>query len=247
MDRTRRSLCGIGLASVPLAMVAPKLLPAAQERAAGAAADPLLAYLAAETRRHCRAALRPGARRSIPLRGLAANVGMLTVYVQSRLPIAEIEASLRTRLREGGGGALMQKTRDEWPVHAARMGKELGLRVPKALDEAALSQAVENIERYGCPRLGGVRRLLESEADRVERAEGRGLTTTSIRQTPGSDYGPPGWAAGAGDPGFTLSCYELAVLIAALAIVLAYEAGLASAFGQVVAVLNLLVTIACAD
>jgi len=244
MDRTRRSLCGIGIASVPLAMIPPKLFPAVQE--AGAATDPLLAHLAAETRRHCRAASRPGARRGVHLRGLAANLGMLTVYMESRLPIAEIEASLRTRLREEGG-ALMQRARDEWPVHAARMGKELGLRVPKALDEAALSQAVENIERYGCPRLGGVRRLLESEADRVERAEGRGLTTTSIRQTPGSDYGPPGWAAGAGDPGFTLSCYELAVLIAALAIVLAYEAGLASAFGQVVAVLNLLVTIACAD
>jgi hypothetical protein len=172
---------------------------------------------------------------------------MLTVYVESRLPVAEVEASLRTRLREGGGGGLMQKARDEWPMHAARIGKELGLRVPKALDEAALSQAIENLERFGCPRLGGVRRWLENEADRVERAEGRGMTPASIRQTPGSDYGPPGWAAGAGDPGFTLTCYELAVLISALAVVLAYEAGLASAFGQIVAILNLVATIACAD
>jgi hypothetical protein len=242
MDRTRRSLCGMGIASVPLAVIAPKLLPAAQEPAE----DPLLAYLAAEARRHCRGASRPGAPRAAHLRGLAANVGMLTTYMHSRLPVADIEASFRRRVQDEGSAVLAQKAREAWPRDAERLGKEFGVRLPRELDEAAASRAIENIERYGCPKLGGVGRWIEAEAERVERWEGRAAAAAPVRQTPGNDFGPPGWAIGSGDPGFTVGCYELAIIVAAVEVLLVFQPELMPVFAQIAVILNLVMTVACA-
>jgi hypothetical protein len=244
MDRTRRSLCGMGIASGTLAMVAPKLLSAAQEPAGGA--DPLLAYLAAETRRHSRGLSRPGAPRGAHMRALASNFGMLTAYMNSRLPLAEIDASIRRRIQEDGAGVFAQRARDAWPGHADDLARQFGVRVPRDLDDPNVPRAVDNLERHGCPRLGGVSRWLEAEAERIERLEGRVAMARPVRQTPGSDFGPPGWAIGTGDPGFTLGCSELAIILAAIELVLVFVPEVAPVFAQIAVILNMAMAVACA-
>jgi hypothetical protein len=244
MDRTRRSLCGLGIASVPLAVVAPRLFPAAQ--GAAGEPDPLIAYLAAETRRHCRAASRPGAPRAAHMRALASNFGMLAAYAHSRLPLADIDAAFRRRVQEDGSVVLAQKFHETWPDHAERLAREYGVRVPRELDDVVLSRGIDNLERFGCPRLGGVSRWLESEAGRVERFEGHGPAATPVRQTPGNDFGPPGWAIGTGDPGFTVGCSEIAIILAAIEIVLVFVPEVATVFAQIAVILNFAMTVACA-
>lgn len=245
MDRTRRSLCGLGIASVPLAVIAPKLLAAAQEP--GQAGDPLLAYLAADTKRHCRAASRPGEAQAPHVRALAANLGILATYVHSRLPVAEMEASFRARVAEEGSTAVSQRFREVWPVHLDRIGKDFGVQLPNQFDEAAVLRAIENLDRYGCPRLGGMRRWMETEADRLEHLEGRSAAAKLVRQTPGSDFGPPGWSAGVGDPGFSLTCWDLNVLVAAVGVLIVFEPMAGVAFAQAAVILNFVIAIVCSS
>ena len=243
MNPTRRSLCGLGIASVPLAIISPKVFSAAQDPAQGA--DPLLAYLEADTKRHCRLAQQPGAQRANHLRALGANIEVLAAYFHSRMPVARIQQTLARRMQDEGVGVLAQKARDAWPRQAARITKDFGVALPQDLQPLLVDKAVESVARYGCPRMSGVRGLLEAEADRIERWEGRVGLVTTIRQTPGNDYGPPGWAAGAGDFGGELSCWDLELLMAAIGLVIAFQPETATVLGEIGAIIGAAYVIAC--
>jgi hypothetical protein len=243
MNPTRRSLCGLGIASVPLAIISPKVFSAAQDPAQDA--DPLLAYLEEDTKRHCRLLQQPGAQRAIHLRALGANIDVLAAYFHSRMPVARIQEKFVRRLQDEGGGVLAQKALEAWPREAARISRDFGVPLPQDLQPALVDKAIESVARYGCPRMSGVRKCLEAEADRIERWEGRVGLVMPVRQTPGNDYGPPGWAAGIGDFGGQLSCWDLELLMAAIGIIIAFQPETATILGEIGAILAAAYVIAC--
>jgi hypothetical protein len=241
MDRTRRSLCGLGIASVPLAVIAPKLLPAAQDPAEEP--DPMLAYLVAETMRNCRAAARPGRGRGRYVRALGANVETLSAYLHSRPRALELGARIKQRVRDEGADVLAARARDKWPRLASELARDYGVTPPADLDNDALAIGLHNLESRGLPNFRAVRRYLDREADAIEFSEGRAAAVTPARQTPGNDYGPPGWNAGIGDPN-ELSCYDLGVFMGALAL-LELIGELAQMVKPILAILAFAFAIAC--
>lgn len=226
MDRTRRSLCGLGIAGVPLAVLAPTLLSAAQEPVA--AADPFLAYLVAETRRNCLGATHAGRNRTSYIRAVGANVETLSCYLHSRPGLREMEARIKSRLREEGVDALALQARDNWTRVASDLVRDYGIVPPADLDHATLTTALHTYERWGLPNFHAVRRHLERQADAIDLLEGRNSAAVAT-QTPGNDYGPAGWNAGIGDPG-TPSCYQMGVLLALL--------GVLDCFGELSAIVR---------
>ena len=213
MNPTRRALCGLGLASVPLAMIGPRVFSAEQGKAD--MPDSFLAYLVEDTKRNCRLASLPGRERAHAFRRLGANAEVLTAFVLSRTPADSINGAVERRVSEEGVDALALRLRETWPGRASIVGRDYGVALPQHLDHPTVTAAIENVRRYGCPRLGGVRRWFEREADRIEQSEGRLNVPVLTRQTPGNDFGPPGWSAGLGD-GSEFSCWDLGVIIASL-------------------------------
>jgi hypothetical protein len=211
MNPTRRSLCGLGIASLPLAMIDPGLVKAA--RKAGNQEDELLAVLVRDTVRNCRLAARPGRGRAGYVRALGANVDMLAAYLHSRPQLPEKVRALAARVRAEGPDRLAFAARDAWPAVASDLATQYGVQPPGDLDHAVLVTAALHLARHGVPRMHGVRRLLDREADRLE-AFG-GAAAVPVRQTPGNDFGPAGWSAGIGDPNEP-SCYDLGILMALL-------------------------------
>jgi len=242
MNPTRRSLCGLGLASVPLAALGPRLLPAARQTVERV--DPLLAYLVEDTRRNCRLARRPGRERAQSVRGLGANLGVLTAYLHSRHPMAGIHYAIRQRLNNEGVDTVAQRARDAWPGLASALAREYQVPLPDVPEYRALTTAIENLQRYGCPRLGGMRGWFEREADRIEQTEGRAGATALVRQTPGSDFGPAGWNAGIGDPD-QLSCWDLGVFVAALAVLEYFQPELVPVLSPIIVILGFVSAVAC--
>lgn len=240
MNPTRRALCGLGLASVPLAMIGPRVFSA--EQGPAGTPDSFLTYLLEDTKRNCRLASVPGRERAHAFRRLGANAEVLTAFVLSRAPAAGIKGAVERRVGEEGVDALALRLRDAWPGRASVIGRDYGVALPQHLDHQTVTAAIENVRRYGCPRLGGVRRWFDREADRIEQWEGRPNAPVLIRQTPGNDFGPPGWSAGLGD-GAQMSCWDLGVIIAALYLLTEIVPDLQ--LGAILGVLGLVYTVVC--
>jgi len=240
MNPTRRSLCGLGIASVPLAMLGPRVYSA--EQGTTETRDSFLAYLVEDTKRNCRLASVPGRERAHAFRRLGANAEVLTAYVLSRPGVAAVKDAVGQRVRREGIDAVAHKVRERWPEYAAGLSREYGVAFPADLDYPTVIKAIENVQRYGCPRLGGVRGWFEREADQIDRLEGRGAATVLARQTPGNDFGPDGWSAGLGD-NEGVSCYKLGVTLAAMYLVTEILPDLN--LGTVLAILGVVYAVAC--
>ena len=212
MNPTRRALCGLGVASVPLAMFGPRVFSA--EQASTEAADAFLAYLAEDTKRNCRLAARPGRERAQAFRRLGANLEVAVAYAHSRDAIRDVKRRVSARVQAESLDAVALRVREGWRAFAAELGRDGGITVPPELDHDVVTAGIARAQRYGCPRATGVRAWLEREADRLDRLEGRAAAAIPV-QTPGNDYGPEGWSAGIGDPP-PMSCYDLGVLIAVI-------------------------------
>jgi len=239
MNPTRRALCGLGLASVPLAMIGPRVFSA--EQGTADTPDSFLAYLVEDTKRNCRLASVPGRKRADAFRRLGANAEVLTAFVLSRAPAAGIKSAVERRAGEEGVDALALRLREGWPGRASVIGREYGVALPQHLDHPTVTAAIENVRRYGCPRVGGIRRWFDREADRIEQWEGHAAPVI-IRQTPGNDFGPPGWSAGLGD-GAQFSCWDLGVIIAALYLVMEIVPDLQ--LGGILGLLGLVYAVVC--
>jgi len=212
MNPTRRAFCGLGIASVPLAVLGRPLLSAGQEPAG--AGDSFLSYLVEDTKKNCRLAGRPGRGRAQAFRRLGANLEVSAAYLHSREPIGRVKELVGRKGQAQGIDALADHLREGWRDFAAGLAREYGIPIPPELDHQTVTNAIRNVQRHGCPRLGGARAWLEREADRIERLEGRVAVAIPV-QTPGNDFGPLGWSAGIGDP-VGVSCWDLGLLLAAL-------------------------------
>ncbi len=210
MNETRRRLVGLGVVGAPLAIAGRHLLVQAQE---SPGPDPLLAYLVEDTKRNCRLAAQAGPGRSKHLRALGANVEMAGAYLLSRHSAPSIAAMIDQRATEQGTAAFEQAILDAWPGRVQAIRAEYGVALPAQLEPDWVTKAVEYVRKHGFPNVHFLRVGLEHQADRIDQAEGQGSAVTVIRQTPGNDFGPAGWAAGTGDPGFG-SCYSLGIFAA---------------------------------
>ncbi len=240
MNPGRRSLIGLGIAGLPLALLSPNLAKGAQ--LSQHPVDPLLEYLANETKQNCRLARRLGRERGNALRRLGANLEVVGAYMYSRDDVAVLRRTIGRRVRNEGIDSVALALQQAWPAFAATVARTYDVNPPEQLDYTWITKAIDRFQRYGFPRFGGVRSCFEREADRAEMADGRAGAIALIRQTPGSDYGPPGWAVGSGDG--SMSCYELGILIAFMGIG-AFIPDMGFTFGLTAATLTALYAIAC--
>ena len=214
MDRTRRSLCGLGIASVPLAVIGPKLLPAAQE--AGSGTDPLLAYLAAETARNCGAsrtakshagAIRASARCE---RRRRSPCTCTPDPVRRSGPNGE---AARARRRDRtvtwqGAGELAARC---WPDSRRRTGSH---RWPTWTMDAL--RLASKRRATGMPKLGAVRHRWNVRRISSSRARDATPQQRQSDRRPAATMAQRGGIAGIGDPGVAVSCHEVGVLLGAL-------------------------------
>ena len=236
MDRTRRSLMKAGLVSLPVAVVAPRIL-AGEERvpAPVAAADRLLTHLVADTKQNCRLAQMPGRRRAAALRALGADLEAARSYVLAHRSSEELKAACAS-------GNTARLGPEAWRRMQSQVHSQYGVSLP-GIDAGTFDVAAEGCRQFGLPSTTRVRFQFEMMADHLDMAAEPIGGVITPQQTPGNDFGP--WAIGTGDPGFGFNCQDTAILASLLALLAVLFPELRPAFELAAACLGVALTTFC--